>query len=603
MIDLLLWHGRSSPAKTAALVKRAGTWQEVTWGEVLERTRRLSEGLLRLGIAPGDRVCIFAQTGLEWCLADLAIQAAGAVPVPIYGSDTPDEIAYIVNDSGAKTIIFDHDRPDGKGGGRWTRLRSAGSRMPTVERSIAFELASNVKERLVGFGELEALGEESLKASPGAFEERARQIGPEDLNCILYTSGTTGLPKGVMLTQGNWTSQARAISGAGVLTAGDVVLLFLPLAHSFARVVEAAWVGQGFTLAFAEAIEKAADNAAEVKATVMPAVPRVFEKAYSKVTADGAAQTGVQGKLFAWAMRQFEEYAAARISGRETTSTQWALARRIVFSKIAQKLKDRFGGKMRLFVSGGAPLSRKIGLFFDVCGLVILEGYGLTETSAPTHVNRPGKARLGTVGQPFPDTDVRIAPDGEILLRGPMIMKGYYKMPEATASVLDEEGFFHTGDIGEVDPDGYLTITDRKKDLIKTSGGKYIAPQELENALKTEPLVSQVAILGDKRRFVSALMTLSEESLAKLAQERNLQGLSYAELTARPEVRERIQAAVDALNSRLPSYATVKKFALLNQDWSQQSGELTPKMSVKRKVVAEKYKSLIDGLYEGEAFE
>jgi long-chain acyl-CoA synthetase len=406
-----------------------------------------------------------------------------------------------------------------------------------------------------------------------------------------------------MLTHGAWAYQAHAVAEAGLLAGSDTVLLFLPLAHSFARVVEAAWLGQGFALAFAEAIEKAVDNAAEVRASVLPAVPRVFEKAYSKVTADGGSQPGIKGRLFAWAMKLFEEYAAARIAGREYTSAQWALAKRLVFSKISARLKERFGGNVRLFISGGAPLSRKIAYFFDLCGLVIIEGYGLTETSAPTHVNRVGAVRIGTVGQPFRGTEARVAEDGEILLRGPQVMTGYYKLPKETSAVLDPDGWMHTGDIGEIDPDGYLKITDRKKDLIKTSGGKYVAPQELENSLKTEPLVSQVAILGDRRRFVAALYTVSEENGNKLMQELKVAPASYAAMCRRPEVRERIQRSVDAVNARLPSYATIKKFSILDRDWSQQSGELTPKLSVKRKVVAEKYKAIIDAIYDGEAFD
>ncbi len=603
LVDFLLWHARVSATRIAAKQKVNGVWRDYTWAELGDRVRRLSEGLVKLGIQPGDRVAIYANPCLSWCLMDLAIEAARAVPTPIYPSNTPEEVAYIVNDSEVKLVCFDHGRMEGKVPGRWARLQTAAPKMPTVQRFLSFEQPSDEPNRLMGMGELEQLGAQAVKENPRGLEERAKQIKSDDLNCILYTSGTTGQPKGVMLTHGGWVYQAYAIGDVRALNSDDVMLLFLPLAHSFGRVFEAAWLCHGYTMAFAEAVEKAVDNAAEVRATVMPAVPRVFEKAYSKVTSDGAAAPGVKGRLFTWAMKLFEEYAAARMAGRDYNSAQWLLARRLVFSKVAERLKTRFGGRMRTFVSGGAPLSRKIAFFFDVCGLMILEGYGLTETCAPTHVNRPGNIRIGTVGPPFTGTLAKVASDGEVLLKGPQVMRGYHKLPAETAEVLDPDGWFHTGDIGEIDVDGFLRITDRKKDLIKTSGGKYIAPQELENALKTEPLVSQVAVLGDRRRFVSALFTLNEENLTRLATELKLPQHSYADLSRRPEVRARLQQAVDVLNARLPSYATIKRFSILDADWTVQTGELTPKLSVKRKVVAERYKAVIDAMYEGESFD
>jgi len=368
-------------------------------------------------------------------------------------------------------VVFDNDQSEGRLPGRWSRLKQIRAELPALKHFISYELASDEGQGLVSFGDLEELGASRLSANPRGLEARAGATGADDLAFIIYTSGTTGKPKGVMLTHANWVSQARAVVEIGLLVESDRVLLFLPLAHSFALVAYAAWLGVGMELAFAESIERAVDNAAEIKATVMPAVPRVFEKAYNRVVSDGNAQPGVRGRLFAWAMSEFEQYAAARAEGREYTSVQWALAKRLVFTEIEKKLKNRFGGHMREFISGGAPLARKIGYFFEVCGLLICEGYGLSETCAPTHCNRPTANKVGTVGQPFPQTEVLIADDGEILVRGPQVMKGYYNMPEETAAVLDADGWFHTGDIGEQDAQGYLRITDRKKDLIKTSGG------------------------------------------------------------------------------------------------------------------------------------
>jgi long-chain acyl-CoA synthetase len=603
LVDLVLAQGQEGQ-KVAAKHKVAGVWQDVTWGQILERVRKVSEGLVALGLKPGDRVCIFADTRLDWCIADFAIMGTGATSVPIYASNTAHETEYIINNSGARFVVVDNDQGKQPGSGRWSRLKSVADKLATVEKFIAMDLPSNEAEKLLSLADVEARGAEALKANPRGLEERARTIKSDDLSCILYTSGTTGNPKGVMLSHGNWTYQAKALTQVGLMGDTDVVLLFLPLAHSFAKVVEAAWLGQGFNLAFAESVERAVDNAAEVKATILPAVPRVFEKAFNKVAGDGASAPGIKGKLFVWAMRLFEEYAAARTEGREYGSLQWAFAKKLVFSKIEEKLKARFGGRMRLFISGGAPLGRKIAFFFDLCGLKILEGYGLTETSAPTHANRLERIRIGTVGQPFPDTEVKLAAeDKEILVRGPQIMKGYYNMPEETKAVLEPDGWFHTGDIGEIDSEGFLRITDRKKDLIKTSGGKYIAPQELENALKTEALISQVLIHGDRRKFVSALVTVSEENARKWAQENNLSFGSVAELTQKPEVRARMQAAIDALNAVQPSYSTVKKFAVLDHDWSQETGELTPTLKVKRKFVNQKYKKILDDFYDGESFD
>ncbi|HCF56726.1 MAG TPA: long-chain fatty acid--CoA ligase [Myxococcales bacterium] len=589
---------KATPSKVAAHVKTGGAWRDVQWGEVLDRVRALSEGLVDLGIKPGDRVCIHAGTSYEWCLADLALMGAGAISVPIYSSNTPQETAYIINDSEARLVFFDNDKPENGTPGRWARLRSVREQTPTVEHFVSFELHSSPDERLMSLWDLEARGRALLAQRPDALEKRAAEIKPEDVNCILYTSGTAGRPKGVMLTHANWVYEASAVMESGVLDPGERLLLFLPLAHSLARAVEMTWLGQEVTVAFAESIEKLVDNAGEIRPTAMPAVPRVFEKAFNKVVAEGRRGEGLQGTAFGWAMEQFERYAAARTEGRTYRSPQWSIAKRLVFSKVRERLQARFGGQVRAFISGGAPLNPKIAYFFELCGMEVLEGYGLTETCAPTHANLAGRNRIGTVGAPFPRMETKLADDGEVLLRGPNVMKGYYKLPQETAEALTEDGWLRTGDIGKLDPDGYLRITDRKKDLIKTSGGKYIAPAELENALKSESLVSQVSIQGDKRKYVTAVFTINEENASKWAQEKGLPYRNLPELSKAPEVRDQLQQAVNTVNAKMPSYATIKRFAILDHDWSQESGELTPTLKVKRRVVAEKYKSLLDTLYE-----
>ncbi|MGI5863021.1 MAG: AMP-dependent synthetase/ligase [Myxococcales bacterium] len=597
LADMLIAR-KATPTKVAAHVKTGGAWRDLRWGEILDRVRALSEGLVDLGIKPGDRVCIHAATSLEWCLADLALMSAGAISVPIYSSNTPQETAYIINDSEARLVFFDHDKPEGGAPGRWTRLRSVREQTPTVEHFVSFELQSNPDERLLSLWDLEARGRTLLASRPDALERRAEAIKPEDLCCILYTSGTAGRPKGVMLTHANWVYESNAVMDSHVLVPGERLLLFLPLAHALARAVEATWLGQEVTVGFAESIEKVVDNAGEIHPTVMPAVPRVFEKAYNKVVSEGRSAEGLQGTAFQWAMEQFVRYAAARAEGRTYRSPQWSIAKRLVFSKIRDRLQTRFGGKVRAFISGGAPLNTKIAYFFELCGMEVLEGYGLTETCAPTHSNIAGHNRIGTVGPPFPGMEVKLADDGEILMRGPNVMKGYYKLPQETAEALTEDGWLRTGDIGKLDPDGYLRITDRKKDLIKTSGGKYIAPAELENAIKSEGLVSQVSIQGDKRKYVTAVITLNEENARKWAQEKGLPYRNLPELSKAPEVRNQLQQVINTVNARMPSYATIKRFAVLDHDWSQESGELTPTLKVKRRVIAEKYKPLLDELYE-----
>ncbi len=603
LVDLLLLRGME-PGRVAARHKAAGVWREPTWGELLLRIKRIGAGLEALGIEPGDRVAIFSATRYEWALANFAIFAVGATAVPIYASNSAEETEYILRDSGAKALFVDDDRAEGRLPGRLARVRQIREGLPELRHLIAFDVPASEDGGWTSLSALEGRGAPLADARPLLLEERAARTRPDDLSYIIYTSGTTGTPRGVMLTHANWTSQARSVTEIKLLGRDDTALLFLPLAHSFALVVFATWLGQGIVVAFAESIEKAVDNAGETRSTVMTVVPRVLEKAFNKVVSDGAAQSGIKGPLFTWAMGQFEEYAAARAAGREHNSVQWALAKRLVFSKVEQKLKARFGGTLREFISGGAPLARKLGYFFETCGFDVCEGYGLSETCAPTHVNLPfpGKTKVGTVGLPWPGVEVRIEEDGEVVLRGPQIMKGYLNRPDETAAVLEPDGWFHTGDVGEVDPEGFLRITDRKKDLIKTSGGKYIAPQELENGLKSEPLVSQVMIVGDRRKFVSALITVSEENAQRLAEQEGFEAESYAALTQRPEVRRRIEAAIEALNAKLPSYATIKKFAILDHDWTQDTGEITPTLKVKRQVVGPRYRQIIDGFYDGESY-
>ena len=596
LVERLLRQGRENP-RAAATQKKAGRWEDVSWAAITEQVKKLSDGLVADGLKPGDRVAIFAATSLQWVICDLAISAARAITVPIYASNTPDECRYILNHSESVVVFVDGDEADGKQPGRLSRLRERLNDCPSVRRAVIFD-GTPVSPRETTLGDLVRAGERRDAVSDGGFEARVAQINSDDAACFIYTSGTTGDPKGVILTHGNWSYEARAVSQCHLMEKDDSVMLFLPLAHSFAQVVKAAWLGLGFRMIFAESVDKLLPNLIESRPTILPSVPRVFEKVYNNVLANGSTTPGLKGKLFRWAFRLFDEYGEAKAQNREYSSLGFALARRLVFSKVADTLNQKLGGKMRLFVSGGAPLSRKIALFFDLLGFRVLEGYGLTETSAATTVNRPEKIKIGTVGPAVPGTELKIAPDGEILVRGPGVMKGYFKNPAATAEVLEGDGWFHTGDIGELDADGYLRITDRKKDIIVTAGGKNVAPQNLENLLKTFPLVSQAMVHGDRRKYLSVLISVNEEVGRKLLTEKGVSVATYAEMSRRPEIRAAVQQMVDQINAQEPPYSTLKKFAIVDRDFTQESGELTPTLKVKRKFTTQKYKPLLDSLYD-----
>jgi long-chain acyl-CoA synthetase len=577
---------KSRGAQPAVKHKRDGRWQDVTWSEMARRARDVSDGLAAIGLRPGDRVAIIGETQLEWALADLGILGAGGITVTIYQSNKPAECQFILQDSGARFIFCDTEVQVAK-------IREVRAQLPQLEGIIrASGAARDGFERTLA--DLEKLGADWRRSNPTAHDDRLAGIGPEVPASFIYTSGTTGNPKGVVITHGNWVYEAQAVESLHIITPDDVVLFFLPMAHSFAKVIEAVWFSTGATCAFVESLEKIMDNASEVRPTVMPAVPRIFEKAFNTVVSKGLATPGLKGKLFHLAMESFEGYASAKREGKGFSSFGLLVGKKLVFPKLTHALNERFGGRMRLFVSGGAPLSPKIAYFFETLGFTILEGYGLTETSAASFVNRPGKNRIGTVGPPVPGTEVKIAEDGEILIKGPGVMKEYYRNPEATAEVL-KDGWLYTGDIGRLDEAGHLQITDRKKDIIVTAGGKNVAPQNLENDLKTDPLVSQVMVHGDQRKFLSALVTLNEENARKWASENGVP--AAAALHEDPRVIARIQKSIDALNAKQASYSTIKRFAIVPKDFLQETGELTPTLKVKRKVVTQKYKALLDSFY------
>lgn len=596
--EMLMNQVKKNPNGVAAQFKKGGTWQEMSWRTFGERARKISDGLVALGVAKGDRVALLANTRVEYPMVDAGIWTHGAIAVPIYQSNTPAEVQYVLENSGSCMVFVDDET-------QLAKLRHVKDRIPAVRKVVIFDGKGTAADGdwVITLDEVERMGEEQARKDPGGFDQRLASIDAEHPACFIYTSGTTGNPKGVILSHKNWCYQSESVYRVDVLQPDDSVLLFLPLAHSFAKVVEVAWFHLGFTMAFAEAVDKVVANCGEIRPSILPAVPRVFEKVYNTVVANGTASPGLKGKMFRWALGHFERYVEAQQAGREYGGLGWEVAKKLVFSKVAKTLRDeRLGGRIRVFVSGGAPLSRKIGYFFDLMGFKVLEGYGLTETSAPLAVNPPNKIKIGTVGPSFPGTEVRIAADGEILVKGPLVMQGYYNMPEATAEVLEADGWFHTGDIGELDPDGYLRITDRKKDIIVTAGGKNVAPQNIENALKTEPIISQVMVYGDRRKYLTALVTVNEEYARKIATDAGVSFTSYADLSQKPVIRDAVKHVIQRVNAQLPSYESIKDFRILDADFSQETGEMTPTLKVKRKFTSQKFKKTLDSMYD-EAFD
>jgi long-chain acyl-CoA synthetase len=571
-------------------------------------------GLASLGLGVGDRAVILSQTRAEWVEAHVGVLMAGGVSVPIYPSNTPSQTEYVMSDSGAK-IAFVEDphqlekllHPDVRSKlshvekvvylddvANLERPDDKGRKQPTLDEVMPED--SDDRGWVMSIGALRAQGVTWLEENEGRLDELARELDPGQPFSIIYTSGTTGNPKGVVITHSNIAFECNAVKDLLEIGAGDEQLLFLPLAHVFAKVLLWASVQVGAGIAFAESIPKLVDNLQEVKPTFMGAVPRVYEKAYAKIQAsfEEKRKKPVSRALINWAMKKGTARSKAERAGQSADGMGTKLADKLVFSKV----RNTFGGRIKFFVSGGAPLAGEIAEFFHAAGVLVLEGYGLTETTAAHSVNRPDDFAFGTVGPPIPGVETKIADDGEILMRGGHIMKEYYNHPEATAEVIDEDGWFHSGDIGEIDSRGHIRITDRKKDIIVTGGGKNVAPQNIENAFKTRcPLASQIVVLGDKRPYLVALVTLNEESMADWARDKGIRHDSMAELAKKPEVEAVIQKHVDELNSELPSYETIKRFAILERDFDQESGELTPTLKVKRKAVSEKFSDRIEKLY------
>jgi long-chain acyl-CoA synthetase len=569
-------------------------WQEVTWQQMAERVLDLAGGLLELGVAPGDRVALVAATRAEWMEIDLATLACGALTVPIYPSNLAAECGYIIANSDSSIVFVENDTQREK----IDRVRAEGFELDGVRHRVNPRAVVSIDggEGTVSLSGLMERGRADGGSARAEVERRTAALRRDDLATIVYTSGTTGPPKGVLQSHGNHLAAVEALLRLGIVREGDVDFFFLPLAHSFARLIEYVGLAAGTTTAFARSIDTIAADLASARPHLVPAVPRIYEKLYARIHTARDGGSRVKQALFDWAVGVGREYSRHVREGRAVPSLlamQYALASRLVFARIHHLL----GGNIRYMTSGGAPLSRDIAEFFHAIGILILEGYGLTETTPVLTVNRPDRYRLGSVGQPLDCCEVRIAHDGEILGRGANVARGYHRRPEETAESWDATGWFHTGDIGEFDADGFLHITDRKKDLIKTSGGKYVAPQKIENLLKLQPHVSQAVVIGDQRNYCVALLTLDADAMAAWAREAGLAAADASALAADPAVRALVESEVAAVNAQLASFETVKRFHVLPADLTIESGELTPSLKVKRKVVAERFEREIAALY------
>ncbi|MFJ9771927.1 AMP-dependent synthetase/ligase [Kitasatospora sp. NPDC101157] len=585
----------------------AEQWRSLTWAQTAVRVKAVAAGLMALGIQPEDRVALAASTRLEWILTDLGAMCAGAAITTIYPSTNADETAFILSNSGSRAMFAENVAQLAKAVDHIDQL-------PELRTVILFDAPAEAPQPealrtagldLITLAELERRGAEYLEQHPDAVEKAVAALDREQLATLIYTSGTTGRPKGVRLVHDCWAYEGRAQEASGLLGPDDVQFMWLPLSHVFGKTLISGQIATGHVMAVDGRVDRIIHNLPVIRPTVMASAPRIFEKVYNGIAGRARAEGGAKYKIFMWAAQVAREYARVVQESRIATGTesaplglrlQHALADKLVYAKI----RAAFGGRLRGAVSGSAALAPEIGYFFLGAGVPILEGYGLSETSAGSCVNRKEDVRIGTVGRPLPGTEVRIAEDGEILLRGPGVMRGYHDLPEKTAEVLEPDGWFHTEDIGELSPDGFLRITDRKKDLFKTSGGKYVAPSEVEGKFKAVcPFVSNILVIGNGRNYCTALIGLDESVLLPWAAEHGLAGKSYAELAVEPAVHQLIEGFVKRVNGDLQRWQTIKKFHLLPRDLDIEHGELTPSLKIKRPVVERTYADAVAAMYAG----
>lgn len=566
----------------------------VTWAQAYDRIEDLAAGLMDLGIGLEDRVALASQTRYEWVLADLAIVCAGGATTTVYPTTIADDVAYILNDSGSGVVIAEDDDQVAK-------LSDRRADIPGVRQVITITGSASEDGWVMTLADLEARGRAALEAHPDLVRDRIDEIKSEHLATLIYTSGTTGRPKGVRLVQDSVVYEGAVTEAADLIRPDDLQFLWLPLSHVFGKMLVASALQIGYPTAVDGRIDKIVDNMAIIRPTFMAGPPRIFEKAYGRIAMMFAGETGIKKALIDWALGVGGHVRDVHERGDSPSpllALQHALATKLVLGKV----QERFGGRVRFMISGSAPLNADVAKWFGAVGLLVVEGYGLTESSSGTTVNRtdPGGYVYGSVGWPLPETEVRIAEaDGEILIKGPGVMRGYHNNPEATAEVLSEDGWFRTGDIGRIDERGFLYVTDRKKDVFKTSGGKFIAPAAIEAKFKGMfPYLSQIVVHGAGFNYASALVTLDPDAITAWAAEKGMAGRSYAEIVSSPEAHALVQGAIDELNAGLNRWETIKKFTILDHDLTIEAGDLTPSMKLRRRAVSDKYRDHLDGMYK-----
>jgi long-chain acyl-CoA synthetase len=566
--------------------KADGRYVPISTEEFARRVRHLSLGLADLGLGAGDKLVIFSENRPEWTITDFAVLCAGAVTVPIYTSLMPEQVKYIINDSDAKIVVCSNRT-------LWLKVEAVRHELPSVHHFVLIEEAG--PQGVVSLSEVMGRGKVIAAADPGLFEKRALAVKPGDLASIIYTSGTTGVPKGVMLTHANFVANSKALDAVTEFSVKDTILSFLPLSHVLERMTTFSWIYKGASIYHAESIETVAENLLEVRPTIMISVPRLFDKIYAKVMDNILAASPAKRKIFFWAIGVGKKYGAKKIRHQPIPwglGLQRKIAAKLVYGKIIEKT----GGRVHFFVSGGAPLSADVAEFFYAIGITILEGYGLTETSPVLACNTFEKMKFGAVGPPVPGVEIKIAPDGEILAKGPNVMKGYYKKEQETREAF-ENGWFKTGDIGHIDGEGFLVVTDRKKDILVTAGGKNVAPQPIENLLKANPYIQTAVVVGSGRKFISALVLPDFDKLEAYARKNGIAFGSRKELVGKEEIVSFMLAEIDRSTPHLASYERIKKVVLLDREFDADT-ELTPSLKVKRHIVEKVFKPLIDLLYK-----
>lgn len=577
------------------------TWDSITWSELDRQRLELAAGLIQLGLKPGETVNILASTSLQWMVADIAVTSVAAQSVPVYPAALPDECVFVLNDSGGRFIFVDDQE-------QLDKLQSRRADLLSIDKVIVFSSEftthSDVSEPpldsewAIGLNQLLGLGRAKLADCKDELERRRELLGSSSLLTTIYTSGTTGRPKGVVLTHGNLLGTAEACVQAELIQQDDVQLLFLPMAQVFAKLLQTIWFLLGHEMAIDANTHRLAQNLSDIRPTLMASVPRVYERIYSRFVTLGSL--GAQGWMFRWAMERLDQYAHLKRTGQPISlalQAQLKVADRTVFSGVSKRLEAFLGGRMRCLISGSAPLSQKMSYFFERCGVSILEGYGLTETSAATTVNRLGAIKIGSVGTPLPGTEVKIAEDGEILVRSSGVMSGYLGRPNATKAALVDGGWLATGDVGAVDADGFLSITGRKKDLIVTAGGRNISPQKIENAIRSStPLIGHVLVHGDRRKFLSALVTLEFEAAQQLGREHSV-GPGHPAICRSLEAKQAVQAVIDRVNQGLAVHEQVRAFQILEQEFKV-GDELTTTFKLRRAVCNDKYAPILNAFYE-----